>query len=247
MRKFFLIIFGVLFFAIGCSSESIAAEEVVYNSVDNEDITVDSLGLNGSYKILSLGDSYTIGQSVCNTCRFPEQLKQKILSGFSDVKTIDLKIVARTGWTTTNLLNSLSSQEIGMDYDFVTLLIGVNNQYQGISLEVYKKEFPELVAKAITYANGDINHVVVLSIPDYAYTPFGQGDSTISEEILDYNQFAKNYCEANGITFLNITDITQQGLNNPALVANDDLHPSALSYEKFVKRLLPLFIEKMKD
>ena len=244
MRKLVILFLSTLFIVIGCSSESIT-DEVIYNPV-KEDIKSDSIGLNSYYKILSLGDSYTIGQSVCDTCSFPEQLKQKILGDFFEVKNIDLKIVAKTGWRTTSLINSLESQEINENYDFVTLLIGVNNQFQGASFEVYEREFPELVNKAIRYANSNANHVVVLSIPDYTYTPYGSNFSA-SEEIATYNKFAKDYCIENGITFLNITDITEQGLEHPELVASDGLHPSALAYEKFVKRLLPLFIEKMTD
>ena len=197
------------------------------------------------YKILSLGDSYTIGQGVCDECNYPEQLRKRITNDISDIQNIDLKIVARTGWTTTDLLNSLSSQEIEKDYDFVTLLIGVNNQFIEEPFDVYKKEFPELVAKAIEFANGNKKKVVVLSIPDYAYTPFGQGDSKISEELTEYNNFAAIYCASQGVSFLNITDITEKGLENSALVSSDGLHPSTLAYEKFVDRLLPLFLKKV--
>lgn len=245
MRKLVIVFLGVLFCAIGCSGESITSDEIVYNPI-KEDVKSDSLGLNSHYKILALGDSYTIGQSVCNTCSFPEQLKQKLVSNFSEINNINLKIVATTGWTTTNLINSLASQEISQDYNFVTLLIGVNNQFQGASFEVYEREFPELVTKAISYANNNANHVVVLSIPDYTYTLYGS-NFPASDEIAVYNKFAKDYCLDNGITFLNITDITEQGLEHPELVANDDLHPSALAYKKFVERLKPLFVEKMTD
>jgi hypothetical protein len=40
-----------------------------------------------------------------------------------------------------------------------------------------------------------------------------------------------------------ITDITQQGLDNPALVATDNLHPSTIAYTKFVERILPLALD----
>ncbi|MDO3693921.1 SGNH/GDSL hydrolase family protein [Wenyingzhuangia sp. chi5] len=243
MRKLVIIFLGVLFCVIGCGSESITSDEIVYNPIDG-DVESDSLGLNSHYKILALGDSYTIGQSVCNTCSFPEQLKQKLLSNFFEIKTIDLKIVAKTGWRTNNLINSLEAQEIDENYNFVTLLIGVNNQFQGASFGVYEREFPELVNKAITYANNNANHLVVLSIPDYTYTPYGS-NFPASEEIAAYNKFARDYCINKGVSFLNITDITEQGLEHPELVADDDLHPSAFAYEKFVKRLLPLFVEKM--
>ena len=148
-------------------------------------------------------------------------------------------IIAQTGWTTTNLKNAIATQNPDNNYDLVTLLIGVNNQYQNKPFSLYEQEFPELVTIAIEKAKGNRNNVIVVSIPDYAYTPFGNGNTTISTQIDIYNAFAENYCNENNITFVNITDITRQGLAQPILVANDGLHPSDLAYSRFVERILP--------
>ena len=97
-------------------------------------------------------------------------------------------------------------------------------------------------------AGGNANKVIVVSIPDYAYTPFGQGSSdpeTISSEIDMYNSFAQSYCLQNNISFVNITDITREGLDNPDLVASDGLHPSELAYSRFVERILPVAVQKL--
>ena len=197
-----------------------------------------------NYKLLSLGDSYTIGESVCETCRFPEQLKDSLINNTEDA-SFNLKIVATTGWTTTNLLDGISNENLPNNYDLVTLLIGVNNQYQGKDFSIYETEFPELVDIAITKAKGDKNRVIVVSIPDYAYTSFGNAKTTISSEIDTYNAFAENYCNANNITFVNITDITRNGLEVTDLVASDGLHPSEKAYSLFVERLLPYALEKL--
>ncbi len=197
-----------------------------------------------NYKLLSLGDSYTIGESVCKTCRFPEQLKDSLINNTENT-AFNLKVVATTGWTTTNLLNGISNENLPNNYDLVTLLIGVNNQYQGKDFSIYETEFPELVDIAITKAKGDKNRVIVVSIPDYAFTPFGNGNTTISSEIDAYNAFAENYCNANNITFENITDITRNGLEDTDLVASDGLHPSEKAYSLFVERLLPYALEKL--
>ena len=189
-------------------------------------------------KYLALGDSYTIGQSVCDTCRFPEQLKSKLKIDFPN-DSLSLKIIATTGWTTTNLINAINVQNPSADYDLVTLLIGVNNQYQHKPFSLYESEFPQLVNKAIALAKGDKTNVIVVSIPDYAYTPYGHGSASISSEISQYNTFAQEYCNRNQIEFVYITDITQQGLTNPNLVASDGLHPSALAYSKFIERIFP--------
>jgi lysophospholipase L1-like esterase len=196
-------------------------------------------------KILSLGDSYTLGTNVCGSCGFPEQLKNKLRLRV-DSSGMELKIIALHRWTTTNLIDALNADRSTVNYDLVTLLIGVNNQYQRKRFSIYEKEFPLLVDKAIDKVNGNKNLVIVISIPDYAYTPLGGGDLSISEEIDKYNSFAENYCMQNNISYVYITDITQQGLANPALVTFDGLHPSELAYSKFVDRLLPVAISKLK-
>jgi len=197
------------------------------------------------YKYLALGDSYTYGQSVCTECRFPEQLKDSMLQYLNPDDTFTIKLIAETGWTTTSLKAAIASEPITNDYDLVTLLIGVNNQYQNRPFYVYEQEFPELVETAISKAKGDKNNLIVVSIPDYAYTPFGQGSIAISEGVYTYNEFAKNYCLANDITYVNITDITRMGLLQPELVASDGLHPSTIAYSKFVERILPLAKAKL--
>lgn len=202
-----------------------------------------------SRKILALGDSYTIGQSVCSTCKFPEQLKDSLVANLPDSYRFSLQVIAQTGWTTTNLIAAINTQNPTSDFDLVTLLIGVNNQYQNKPFSLYETEFPQLVTKAISFAKGNKLKVIVVSIPDYAYTPFGQGSSNtqnISTQIDQYNLFAKNYCDSNNIDFVNITDITRLGLQQTNLVANDGLHPSQIAYSKFVERILPLALEKVK-
>ncbi|WP_295337432.1 SGNH/GDSL hydrolase family protein [Flavobacterium sp.] len=197
------------------------------------------------FKYLALGDSYTYGQSVCEDCRFPEQLKDSLGQYLTTADNFEIKLIAQTGWTTTNLKTAIASKNLTNDYNLVTLLIGVNNQYQGKPFNLYEQEFPELVDIAIAKAGGNKDNIIVLSIPDYAYTPFGQGSISISQGIYQYNAFAKAYCEDNGISFVNITDITRMGLLQPDLVASDGLHPSALAYSKFTARVLPLAKNKL--
>ena len=223
-----------LFVFLGCSSDS-----TTVNS---------SLVLPKNLKILSLGDSYTIGQGVCATCKFPEQLKDSLSNKLSPNYNFSLQVIAQTGWTTSNLINAINTQNPADDFDLVTLLIGVNNQFQNRPFSLYENEFPILVNKAIALAKGDKRKLVVVSIPDYAFTPFGQNrpnPANISLQIDQYNNFAKIYCNNQNITFVNITDITRLGLMQPNLVANDQLHPSALAYSKFVERLLPFALSKI--
>jgi lysophospholipase L1-like esterase len=218
---------GFILFAllvVSCSSDNDSGTEIIQPKY---------------YKYLALGDSYTIGESVCQTCRFPIQLQDSIKKHITANDTFQTQIIAQTGWTTTHLKTAIATQNPTNDFDLVTLLIGVNNQYQNKPFSVYEQEFPELVSIAIQKAKGDKNNVIVVSIPDYAYTPFGNGNASISSQLDNYNAFAQNYCLVNNITFINITDITRLGLQQPNLVALDGLHPSTITYTKFVERILP--------
>jgi lysophospholipase L1-like esterase len=214
---------------------------------DDETTTSIDTAPNRTLKYLALGDSYTKGEAVCDSCKFPSQLQDSLQNYLTASEVVVLKVIAQTGWTTTNLKTAIANENLTANYDLVTLLIGVNNQYQNKPFSIYEQEFPELLNTAITLAKGDLNRVIVVSIPDYAYTLIGLGgnEDLISSQIDQYNLFAKNLAESMGITFINITDITRQGLANPALVAYDNLHPSELAYTKFVERLLPIAKTKL--
>jgi acyl-CoA thioesterase-1 len=237
--KYSFYFFSILFI-FSCSNnsetiiieEEVAEEEVVEKPIDKK------------INILSLGDSYTIGQSVCEKCRFPEQLADSLRQRNNQLE-FEINVLATTGWTTRNLINAIDNSDLTTDFDLVTLLIGVNNQYQKLPFSTFEDEFPILIDMAINAVGLAKSKLIVLSIPDYAFTPFGNGNTTISQEIEEYNTHIKNFCESRNITFLNITDITQQGLANPIYVARDGLHPSKEAYTEFVKRLIPLAIEKL--
>ena len=254
MKKIMYLLIFVLTLILSCSNEQALPDtnntkETIVPNLPIVDTTPPETTpqTQKNYKILSLGDSYTIGQSLWETCKFPEQLKSRLVSNFDADTSFELKIIARTGWTTSNLISAIATENPSQDFDLVTLLIGVNNQYQGKPFSLYETEFVKLVDIAKAKAKGDKQNIIVVSIPDYAYTPFGNGNATISAEIDKYNQFAKTYCDANAITYINITDITRLGLITTEFVASDGLHPSALAYSRFVDRILPKAIEKLKD
>jgi lysophospholipase L1-like esterase len=189
-------------------------------------------------KYLALGDSYTIGAGVSNADRWPVQLSDRLQNEGVFVDT--LVIHARTGWTSRNLINYLNSIQVDTNYNMVSLLIGVNDQFQGRSIVDYAVDFNELLDMAIAYAGGIQEYVFVVSIPDYAYTPFGQSldPANISKEIDQFNILKKQYVDNRGIQYFNITPISRDGLDNPQLVASDALHPSGLQYEQWVNYLL---------
>jgi lysophospholipase L1-like esterase len=194
--------------------------------------------------ILALGDSYTKGESVKWEQNFPNQLTDSLrvcafeLSG--------LHVVAQTGWRTDDLQNALANQfDVLADSSFslVTLCIGVNNQYQNANFETYKKQFEELLQYAIARAGGRRERVIVLSIPDWAYTPFGQswGDPlNTSQKIDQYNAANKVIADLYQVVYVDVTTVSRNGIVMPQLVAVDGLHPSAVQYQEWVKLILPI-------
>jgi len=190
-------------------------------------------------KLLALGDSYTIGESVASSSRWPIQLVDSLQK--RGVDCLQPKIIATTGWRTDNLKNAISRTKFKKDeeYNLVSLLVGVNNYYQGKSVESYAPEFEDLLKMALQLAGGDKSSVFVLSIPDYGYTPFGkEKQQTISEGIDAYNAVNKSISDKYGVKYYNITDISRRGLDEPDLVAADGLHPSEKMYSEWVEVIL---------
>ena len=189
---------------------------------------------------LALGDSYTIGESVPESQRWPVQLAEALRAEGIDVGNVD--IIARTGWRTDDLDAAITRTNPKGPYDLVTLLIGVNNQYQGRSLEQYRKEFPALLTRAVGLAGGKPERVIVLSIPDYGATPFGQssGDaSRIGGEIDKYNSIAGAAAGEAHARFVDITPGSRRAAEDKTLVAEDGLHPSGKMYADWVQLALP--------
>ncbi len=189
-------------------------------------------------RYLALGDSYTIGESVTEKERWPVQLAEALQKQGWNIE--GPRIIATTGWRTDNLQNAMRIAKLQPEYDLVSLLIGVNNQYQGKPIEQFKKEFEELIKSAIELARGRADHVFIVSIPDYGYTPFGKSkQEKISRELDEYNNLSREIAKRYSIRYIYITDITRKGLEDPSLVASDGLHPSGKAYAKFVERILP--------
>lgn len=188
-------------------------------------------------KFLALGDSYTIGESVAELQRWPVQLIQALKAdGYTCYSPETLAV---TGWTTDDLKKALAGSALPKDYNLVSLLIGVNNQYQGKSAADYQTDFEALLDLAIQHGGGDHSRVFVLSIPDYGFTPFGQAQQAkTSAEIDAFNAINRSVSKKKSVTYIDITDISRLGLKDPALVAEDGLHPSGRMYRLWVSRIL---------
>lgn len=187
-------------------------------------------------KYLALGDSYTIGQSVPENERWPVQLAAELKSNGYEVSYSD--IIARTGWTTTNLLDAIEQAE-DKEYNLVSLLIGVNNQYQGKPFELFVEELDILIETAIEKA-GSSDRVFLVSIPDYGVTPFGSSNQeTIAREIDQYNDQVRKRANELSLPYIDVTTISREMGDQEGALASDQLHPSGEQYKRWKDAILP--------
>ncbi len=186
---------------------------------------------------LALGDSYTIGQGVEDSLRWPIQLSEKLIADGFEVN--EPTIIAQTGWRTSDLINAISNSELE-EYNLVSLLIGVNNQYVGGSFQTFTTEFDSLLNTSIELAGGK-ERVFVLSIPDYGVTPFGSSNSVaIATEIDMYNNYMNEKCSQKEIPFIDITEISRNLGDSPGALAGDNLHPSGSQYAEWTEEAFPI-------
>lgn len=194
---------------------------------------------------LAIGDSYTIGEAVPLESSFPHQLVKELRK--AEIQLSEPHIIAKTGWTTSELQEGINNANPERKFSIVTLLIGVNNQYRGESKEKYRKEFKELLQTAITFADGNKAHVFVVSIPDWGLTSYGLGSGRdiegISADIDAFNAINKEESLAEGISYTDITAASRLVVSDPELIAADGLHPSPKMYLDWAVQLAPVVIK----
>lgn len=198
------------------------------------------------YNYLALGDSYTIGEGVSLTKSFPYQVVQLLRS--KEFNFGAPEIIAKTGWTTDELQDAISKIKLLSKYDFVSLLIGVNNQYRGRDALEYKEQFEELLKKAIELANGKKEHVLIVSIPDYSVTPYANSTDTekISKEIEVFNGINKALSIQYKVQYVDITETSRNTKNDPTLTTSDGLHPSEKEYAKWAEKIVEVISSQLK-
>lgn len=194
------------------------------------------------FTYLALGDSYTIGEAVPLHESFPYQTVQLLRENGLHIHAPE--IVATTGWTTLELAEHILHAKLNEDYDFVTLMIGVNNQYRGSSAEDYKNDFDFLLKKALHFADDKNDHVIVLSIPDWSITPFAKEKdrNKIAEEINVFNRINSMISGQYKVHYIDINS-TREAVNDESLIASDGLHLSGKEYAKWAKQVAAV-IEK---
>lgn len=193
-------------------------------------------------RYLALGDSYSIGEGVPETGRWPMQLAAALrLAGYA---IDDPQIIARTGWTTDELAAAITAAEPLGRFDLVSLLIGVNNQYRGRGTDNYHEEFSALLERTIALAGQRVGRVLVLAIPDWGVTPFarqsGRDLGQIAHELDAFNAIAAQCCALRGVAFVDIAPVSRQLGSEPDMLADDGLHPSARLYAEWMQLALPV-------
>ena len=218
-----LVLFILIFFSLGCEKKQ----------------------KKQSY--LALGDNYTTGEAVSNNHSWPMQLV-KALEG-ENILIDKPKVIAQTGWTTADLKKGIDQTALDYPYDWVSLLIGVNNNCQGKNIEVFKADFEQLLSQSILFAGHKKNRLFVISIPDWGKMSFAKNQERekITTEIDNYNQVIYEVCSRKEVAFIDITRISRTLVSNPHFIASNSLHPSKSQYAKWVEEIIPFFINSLDD
>jgi lysophospholipase L1-like esterase len=191
-------------------------------------------------KYLALGDSYTCGELVKTNNNFPNQVVQQL--GAQDITCTLTNIIAVTGWTTGELIEAIEKEKPSADNDWVTLLIGVNNQYRGQEIKLYEKEFCKLLDASILFASGRASHVIVLSIPDWGMTPFNtkRDVKKVSDEIDAYNKVNKKWSKKMGCKYIDITPLTRKYSKDEEYLTEDKLHLTKKMYTLWANEIVAI-------
>ena len=232
-----LLILGLLTMG-GCTGETPAeAERQVL--APNDD---------GRVQYLALGDSYTIGESVAESERWPVQLVGMLREEGVDVA--DPVIIAKTGWTVEELSGAMNAEGVQGEWDLVTLLIGVNDQYRGYSPLDYPGRFSRMLSRAISLAGGRPDRVVVVAIPDWGVTPFGESSGRADKtrrELDAYNDMNRAITLAVRARYVDITEVSRRAADDPSLTAADGLHPSGDLYRLWAEAVMPVVTEALQQ
>lgn len=193
-------------------------------------------------KYLALGDSYTIGEGVDAGARWPVQLARALRD--IGIAIDDPRIIATTGWTTDELCAAMDGAEPLGSWDFVSLLIGVNNQYRGRGLDEFRQHFEALLHRAIGLAGGRCHRVLAVAIPDWGVTRFGAESgrdlAQVSRELDAFNAAARELSARHGVAFVDIAPVSRARGAEPAMQADDGLHPSAAMHALWTQQALPV-------
>ena len=232
---------------IGCTSNTNYNDEDL--NIDRDDfsdtlIVEDNLNTprESPYSFIALGDSYTIGEGVNEDERWPNQFVDVAYENGVDFD--QPMIIAETGWKTYDLLNAINQTNFTKKYDYISLLIGVNNQFNSRPIDEFEEDLNKLMDEMKRIKKND-GSIIIISIPDWGYTPFGESSdmSDISEQINLFNSSLRKFATTNGLKYVDVTEISRRGINEPDLITNDNLHPSGIMYLEWAKKIYNIWID----
>ena len=247
MMNFFKIIkFSYfLIFIIACNSSSSFDDETLI-SIDEDASVNQNLNSDNSnqtqFSLLALGDSYTIGEGVNEDQIWPNQFIKVAYENGVDFSSP--RIIAETGWKSYDLINAIESSNFEKKYDYVSLLIGVNNQFNSRPVNEFENDLDKLLIK-INNLKKKSGSVLIISIPDWGSSPYGVGfdRNEISNEINSFNNSLKSFANINGLKYVDVTEISRRAINEPNLIAIDNLHPSGIMYLEWAKKIFQVWID----
>lgn len=237
-----IILISFFLLSVSCNPQNTVELSNIEN--DNfESVEIDLINSGDSkLSFLALGDSYTIGEGVNENERWPNQFVEVAYENGLDFEKPE--IIAETGWKTFDLLNAISQTNFTQKYDYVSLLIGVNNQFNSRSIDEFEEDLNKLMDKmnSLKKSNGNI---IIISIPDWGYTPFGNSYNRekISSEINLFNNSLITFANSYGLKYVDVTEISRRAINESNLLTSDNLHPSGLMYLEWAKKIYETWID----
>ena len=237
-----IILISFFLLSVSCNPQNTVELSNIEN--DNfESVEIDLINSgNSKLSFLALGDSYTIGEGVNENERWPNQFVEVAYENGLDFEKPE--IIAETGWKTFDLLNAIGQTNFTQKYDYVSLLIGVNNQFNSRSIDEFEEDLNKLIDKmnSLKKSNGNI---IIISIPDWGYTPFGNSYNReeISSEINLFNNSLITFANSYGLKYVDVTEISRRALNESNLLASDNLHPSGLMYLEWAIKIYEFWID----
>ena len=240
-------IFFLLIFINGCTSNTNYNDDDLNIDIDDFSdslIVEDNLNTQSEspYSFIALGDSYTIGEGVNEDERWPNQFVDVAYENGVDFD--QPMIIAETGWKTYDLLNAINQTNFTKKYDYISLLIGVNNQFNSRPIDEFEEDLNKLMDEMKRIKKNDGN-IIIISIPDWGYTPFGESNdmSDISEKINLFNSSLRKFASTNDLKYVDVTEISRRAINEPDLITNDNLHPSGIMYLEWAKKIYNIWID----
>ena len=240
------IFLSIFLLSASCETQNSSDNQIITNDIEKDNSKLNKIDIINSsvskFSFLALGDSYTIGEGVEESKRWPNQfIKIAYDKGLYFEKP---KIIAKTGWKTYDLLNAINKTNFTKKYDYVSLLIGVNNQFNSRSIYEFEDDLDKIMDK-IDIIRKNNGSTIIISIPDRGYTPFAESYNrdTISYEINIFNKSLKNFADKNDIKYVDVTEISRKTLNEDDLLASDSLHPNGLMYFEWAKKIYEKWID----